>query len=164
MFNVNYQRDCQTCVDTIALLLWWSAMRHCPSVKEIVLDAGLATLSKPFQYFVEQQANIKTHLLQPLRYWLSRAYNHQSLIIDLIIVTQELLLNGGDVAPMKPFSQQMGVADKYAMDAARMAMSHPAMLDHADRPHVQFGSVAQFRVGTQSSEYKGICWWYFFSV
>ena len=47
---------------------------------------------------------------------------------------------------MKPFSQQMGVADKYAMDAARMAMSHPAMLDHADRPHVQFGSVAQFRV------------------
>ena len=50
------------------------------------------------------------------------------------------------MAPMKPFSQQMGVADKYAMDAARMAMSHPAMLDHADRPHVQFGSVAQFRV------------------
>ena len=57
-----------------------------------------------------------------------------------------MLLNGGNVAPMKPFSQQMGVADKYAMDAARMAMSHPAMLDHADRPHVQFGSVAQFRV------------------
>ena len=55
-------------------------------------------------------------------------------------------MNGGNVAPMKPFSQQMGVADKYAMDAARMAMSHPAMLDHADRPHVQFGSVAQFRV------------------
>ena len=23
--------------------------------------------------------------------------------------------------------------------------SHPAMLDHADRPHVQFGSVAQFK-------------------
>jgi len=60
----------------------------------------------------------------------------------------ELLLNGGSVAPMKPFSQQMGVADKYegvAADAARMAMSHPAMLDHADRPHVQFGSVAQFK-------------------
>jgi len=57
----------------------------------------------------------------------------------------ELLLNGGTVvAPMKPFSQQMGVSDKYA-DAARMAMSHPAMLDHADRPHVQFGSVAQFK-------------------
>ena len=55
-------------------------------------------------------------------------------------------MNGGNVAPMKPFSQQMGVADKYAMDAARMAMSHPAMLDHADRTHVQFGSVAQFRV------------------
>ena len=47
---------------------------------------------------------------------------------------------------MKPFSQQMGVSDKYA-DAARMAMSHPAMLDHADRHHVQFGSVAQFKVG-----------------
>ena len=62
------------------------------------------------------------------------------------IISQELLLNGGNVAPMKPFSQQMGVSDKYAMDAARMAMSHPAMLDHADRPHVQFGSVAQFRV------------------
>ena len=57
-------------------------------------------------------------------------------------VLQELLLNGGSVAPMKPFSQQMGVA----ADAARMAMSHPAMLDHADRPHVQFGSVAQFKV------------------
>jgi len=56
----------------------------------------------------------------------------------------ELLLNGGNVAPMKPFSQQMGVNDKY-QDAARMAMSHPAMLDHADRPHVQFGSVAQFK-------------------
>ena len=48
------------------------------------------------------------------------------------------------MAPMKPFSQQMGVSDKYA-DAARMAMSHPAMLDHADRHHVQFGSVAQFK-------------------
>ena len=59
---------------------------------------------------------------------------------------KELLLNGGTVAPMKPFSQQMGVSDKYA-DAARMAMSHPAMLDHADRHHVQFGSVAQFKVG-----------------
>jgi len=56
----------------------------------------------------------------------------------------ELLLNGGNVAPMKPFSQQMGVNEKY-QDAARMAMSHPAMLDHADRPHVQFGSVAQFK-------------------
>jgi len=56
----------------------------------------------------------------------------------------ELLLNGGTIAPMKPFSQQMGVSDKYT-DAARMAMSHPAMLDHADRPNVQFGSVAQFK-------------------
>jgi len=66
----------------------------------------------------------------------------------------ELLLNGGNVAPMKPFSQQMGVTDKYAMDAARMAMSHPAMLDHADRPHVQFGSVATFKQaksGTQAT-------------
>ena len=59
-------------------------------------------------------------------------------------VFQELLLNGGNVAPMKPFSQQMGVSEKY-QDAARMAMSPPAMLDHADRPHVQFGSVAQFK-------------------
>ena len=59
-------------------------------------------------------------------------------------VFQELLLNGGNVAPMKPFSQQMGVTEKY-QDAARMAMSHPAMLDQADRPHVQFGSVAQFK-------------------
>ena len=42
------------------------------------------------------------------------------------------MLNGGNVAPMKPFSQQMGVNEKYA-DAARMAMSHPAMLDHAER-------------------------------
>ena len=64
---------------------------------------------------------------------------------------------------MKPFSQQMGVADKYAMDAARMAMSHPAMLDHADRPHVQFGSVAQFRVsrhrivGKILFKFKTIC-------
>ena len=54
------------------------------------------------------------------------------------------MLNGGNVAPMKPFSQQMGVTEKY-QDAARMAMSHPAMLDQADRPHVQFGSVAQFK-------------------
>ena len=56
------------------------------------------------------------------------------------------MLNGGNVAPMKPFSQQMGVGEKY-QDADRMAMSHPAMLDHADRPrpHVQFGSVAQFK-------------------
>ena len=72
------------------------------------------------------------------------------------IISQELLLNGGNVAPMKPFSQQMGVSDKYAMDAARMAMSHPAMLDHADRPHVQFGSVAQFRVREKNNLKKYI--------
>ena len=74
-------------------------------------------------------------------------------------VLQELLLNGGSVAPMKPFSQQMGVADKYegvAADAARMAMSHPAMLDHADRPHVQFGSVAQFKVTRAATPATGV--------
>lgn len=56
----------------------------------------------------------------------------------------ELLLNGGTITPMKPFSQQVGVGDGY-QDVARMAMSHPAFLDQAERPQVHFGSVAQFK-------------------
>jgi len=55
----------------------------------------------------------------------------------------ELLLNGSTISPMKPFSQQMGVTDGYS-DVARMAMSHPAFLDQAERPQVHFGSAAQF--------------------
>jgi len=57
----------------------------------------------------------------------------------------ELLLNGDTLSPLKPFSQQMGVTDGY-QDVARMAMSHPAFLDQAERPQVHFGSAAQFRV------------------
>jgi len=57
----------------------------------------------------------------------------------------ELLLNGSTISPMKPFSQQMGITDGYS-DVARMAMSHPAFLDQAERPQVHFGSAAQFRV------------------
>jgi len=55
----------------------------------------------------------------------------------------ELLLNGSTITPMKPFSQQMGVTDGYA-DVGRVAMSHPAFLDQAERPTVHFGSHAQF--------------------
>jgi len=55
----------------------------------------------------------------------------------------EMLLNGSTISPMKPFSQQMGVTDGYA-DVARVAMSHPAFLDQAERPTVHFGSAAQF--------------------
>ena len=62
-------------------------------------------------------------------------------------------MNGTAVPYIQPFAQQMGMANGGKMGAgsgkynemARMAMSHPAMLDHADRPHVQFGSVAQFK-------------------
>eukprot|EP00090_Calanus_glacialis_P045682 TRINITY_DN8647_c0_g1_i7.p1 TRINITY_DN8647_c0_g1~~TRINITY_DN8647_c0_g1_i7.p1 ORF type:complete len:613 (-),score=103.83 TRINITY_DN8647_c0_g1_i7:379-2217(-) len=57
----------------------------------------------------------------------------------------ELLLNGSTISPMKPFSQQMGVTEGYS-DVARMAMSHPAFLDQAERPQVHFGSAAQFGV------------------
>eukprot|EP00092_Neocalanus_flemingeri_P033997 GFUD01036968.1.p1 GENE.GFUD01036968.1~~GFUD01036968.1.p1 ORF type:complete len:612 (-),score=85.76 GFUD01036968.1:1173-3008(-) len=57
----------------------------------------------------------------------------------------ELLLNGSTISPMKPFKQQMGMTDGY-QDVARMAMSHPAFLDQAERPQVHFGSAAQFRV------------------
>jgi len=57
----------------------------------------------------------------------------------------ELLLNGSTISPLKPFSQQMGVTEGY-QDVARMAMSHPAFLDQAERPQVHFGSAAQFRV------------------
>ena len=48
--------------------------------------------------------------------------NFVANLLKYFLWLQELLLNGGTVvAPMKPFSQQMGVSDKYA-DAARMAM------------------------------------------
>ena len=55
---------------------------------------------------------------------------------------------------MKPFSQQMGVTQGYS-DAARMAMSHPAFLDQAERPQVHFGSAAQFGVKLHQEEFKG---------
>ena len=54
---------------------------------------------------------------------------------------------------MKPFSQQMGVTEGYS-DAARMAMSHPAFLDQAERPQVHFGSAAQFGVKLYLKEFK----------
>lgn len=81
MFNVN-QRDCQTCLDTIALLLWWSVMRHCPSVKEIVLDAGLATFVQTFFNIFESNKPTQKHIFYNLyAYWLSVA-----LIIIIIMV------------------------------------------------------------------------------
>ena len=40
-----------------------------------------------------------------------------------------------------------GGSDGYN-DMARMAMSHPAFLDQAERPQVHFGSAAQFQVST----------------
>ena len=55
---------------------------------------------------------------------------------------------------MKPFSQQMGVTEGYS-DVARMAMSHPAFLDQAERPQVHFGSAAQFGVMLHHDEIKG---------
>ena len=54
---------------------------------------------------------------------------------------------------MKPFSQQMGVTEGYS-DVARMAMSHPAFLDQAERPQVHFGSAAQFGVKLNQEEFK----------
>ena len=54
---------------------------------------------------------------------------------------------------MKPFSQQMGVTEGYS-DEARMAMSHPAFLDQAERPQVHFGSAAQFGVKWHQEEFK----------
>ena len=54
---------------------------------------------------------------------------------------------------MKPFSQQMGVTEGYS-DVARMAMSHPAFLDQAEKPQVHFGSAAQFGVKLHHDEFK----------
>ena len=54
---------------------------------------------------------------------------------------------------MKPFSQQMGVTEGYS-DVARMAMSHPAFLDQAEKPQVHFGSAAQFGVKLHQEEFK----------
>ena len=54
---------------------------------------------------------------------------------------------------MQPFSQQMGVTEGYS-DAARMAMSHPAFLDQAERPQVHFGSAAQFGVKFHQEGFK----------
>ena len=59
---------------------------------------------------------------------------------------------------MKPFSQQMGVTQGYS-DAARMAMSHPAFLDQAERPQVHFGSAAQFGV---KLHYKEVYYHYYY--
>jgi len=59
----------------------------------------------------------------------------------------ELQVNGSPIAIIKPFAQQMGMtggSDGYN-DMARMAMSHPAFLDQAERPQVHFGSAAQFQ-------------------
>ena len=67
-------------------------------------------------------------------------------MISFFCSTQELLLNGDTITPMKPFKQQMGMTNGYSEAAARNAMSHPAFLDQAERQPVKFGSVVQFRV------------------
>ena len=46
---------------------------------------------------------------------------------------------------MKPFSEQVGVSNG-CTDVSRMAMSHPAFLDQAEKTPVYFGSAAQFGV------------------
>jgi len=57
----------------------------------------------------------------------------------------DIQVNGGP-APIRPFSQQMGMnGDAKYTDMARMAMSHPAFLDQAERPQVKFGSHSQFQ-------------------
>jgi len=58
----------------------------------------------------------------------------------------ELLLNGNTISPMKPFSEQVGVSNG-CTDVSRMAMSHPAFLDQAEKTPVYFGSAAQFGAG-----------------
>ena len=66
----------------------------------------------------------------------------------LNILHQELQLNGSAVPSIRPFSQQMGMnGNGNYNDMARMAMSHPAFLDHqGERPQVVFGSHSQFEV------------------
>ena len=59
---------------------------------------------------------------------------------------QEIQVNGSVVPCNRPFAQQMGMGGKYN-DMERMAMSHPAFLDQAERPQVVFGSHSQFQVG-----------------
>ena len=65
---------------------------------------------------------------------------------SLIPVFQEIQVNGSVVPCNRPFAQQMGMGGKYN-DMERMAMSHPAFLDQAERPQVVFGSHSQFQVG-----------------
>ena len=71
---------------------------------------------------------------------------------------QELQVNGKALPEIRPFAQQMGVQEahngliggggKYS-DMARMAMSHLAFLNQADRPQIQaFGSHSQFQVSS----------------
>lgn len=56
----------------------------------------------------------------------------------------EIQVNGSVVPCNRPFAQQMGMGGKYN-DMERMAMSHPAFLDQAERPQVVFGSHSQFQ-------------------
>jgi hypothetical protein len=58
---------------------------------------------------------------------------------------QELQVNGSAIPRIQPFAQQMGMNGKYN-EMARVAMSHPAFLDQAERPQVVFGSHSQFEV------------------
>jgi len=63
-----------------------------------------------------------------------------------VLAPPELQLNGSAVPSIRPFSQQMGMnGNGNYNDMARMAMSHPAFLDHqGERPQVVFGSHSQF--------------------
>jgi len=61
----------------------------------------------------------------------------------------EIQVNGHAVQPVavasiRPFAEQMGMNGKYT-DMARMAMSHPAFLNQAERPQIHFGSHSQFQ-------------------
>lgn len=53
-------------------------------------------------------------------------------------------VNGQTVSAIRPFAEQMGMNSKYS-DMARMAMSHPAFLNQAERPQIHFGSHSQFQ-------------------
>ena len=61
------------------------------------------------------------------------------------------MVNGKTVSAMRPFAQQMGADGGKYSDIARMAMSHPAFLNQAERPQVHFGSHSQFQVNSQNA-------------
>jgi len=71
-------------------------------------------------------------------------YKQQQKFAPELQVNGQTVANGQPISAIRPFAEQMGLNVKYN-DMARMAMSHPAFLNEAERPQIHFGSHSQFQ-------------------